>query len=165
MDQRYFLLQTEQELTLRHYSPKTKDSYLRCLREYFSATPLPLEQVNPDFIRDFLLAKQKAGRAPQTINLYLNAIKFFYREVAKSNLPIELKFAKRNKRLPVVLSREEVAKLIAQPTNVKHRLLLALACGAGLRYVQELLGHQNIRTTQTYTHLTNPAFKQIKSPL
>ncbi|PIR45319.1 MAG: integrase, partial [Candidatus Vogelbacteria bacterium CG10_big_fil_rev_8_21_14_0_10_51_16] len=37
--------------------------------------------------------------------------------------------------------------------------------GTDVRYVQELLGHANIRTTQIYTHLTNPALKNIKSPL
>jgi len=37
--------------------------------------------------------------------------------------------------------------------------------GVDVRYVQELLGHANIRTTQIYTHVTNPAIKNIKSPL
>ena len=37
--------------------------------------------------------------------------------------------------------------------------------GVDVRYVQELLGHQNIRTTQVYTHVTNPKIKNIKSPL
>lgn len=37
--------------------------------------------------------------------------------------------------------------------------------GVDIRYVQELLGHQNIRTTQQYTQVTNPKLKNIKSPL
>jgi len=37
--------------------------------------------------------------------------------------------------------------------------------GTDVRYVQELLGHQNIRTTQIYTQVTNPSLKRIKSPL
>ena len=37
--------------------------------------------------------------------------------------------------------------------------------GVDVRYVQELLGHANIRTTQLYTKVTNPSLKKIKSPL
>lgn len=37
--------------------------------------------------------------------------------------------------------------------------------GTDIRHVQELLGHQNIRTTQIYTQVTNPQLKNIKSPL
>lgn len=37
--------------------------------------------------------------------------------------------------------------------------------GVDIRYVQELLGHQNIRTTQQYTHVTNPQLRNIRSPL
>ena len=40
-----------------------------------------------------------------------------------------------------------------------------LESGVDVRYVQELLGHKNIRTTQIYTRVTNPALKNIKSPL
>jgi len=40
-----------------------------------------------------------------------------------------------------------------------------LESGTDVRYIQELLGHQNIRTTQIYTKVTNPAVKNIKSPL
>lgn len=37
--------------------------------------------------------------------------------------------------------------------------------GTNLRYIQKLLGHNNVRTTQTYTEVSNPALKNIKSPL
>lgn len=185
---------------------------------------------------------------------------------------INLKFAKRSKKLPIVLSREEIKSVIDAIRNPKHKLIISLAYGAGLRisevvnfkvkdinleeltihlknakgkkdritifpekikndlqgliagknlndylfeserggkltertaqkvfenalreagikkdatfhslrhsfathllengvdvrYVQELLGHQNVRTTQIYTQVTNPKLKNIKSPL
>ncbi len=259
------------ELKLRNYSSKTIKSYLGCLRDYFDFIGLNCEILDVDKIKKFLLKKQESNYAPQTVNLYLNAIKFFYREVLKDYAKIDIKFAKRNKKLPVVLSRDEINKIINATANNKHRLMVALSYGAGLRvsetvtlkirdilidelmihvkdakgkkdrmtiipdklvaelrllitgrdgntylfeserggplttrsaqavfyrmlqktnikkdatfhslrhsfathllengvdirYVQELLGHNNIRTTQIYTHVTNPNIKNIKSP-
>ncbi len=271
MQQKY-LEQTRQELRLRNYSFKTIKSYLGCLREYFDFKKLNLEKIDEEKIKQFLLNKQDKNYSPQTINLYLNAIKFFYREVLKIPQKINLKFAKRTKKLPIVLSRQEIKNIIDSIKNPKHKLIISLAYGAGLRisevinlkikdvnleeltihlknakgkkdritifsekirsnlenlitgkksddylfeserggkltertaqkvfenalreagikkdatfhslrhsfathllengvdvrYVQELLGHQNIRTTQIYTQVTNPKLKNIKSPL
>ena len=63
------------------------------------------DRLNPEVIKQFLLEKQGRGNAPQTVNLYLNAVKFFYREMIKSSRKIEIRFAKRSRKLPVVLSR------------------------------------------------------------
>lgn len=61
------------------------------------------------FIKQFLLLKHDKGQAPQTINLFLNAIKFFYHEVLKTPRRIDISFAKRTKKIPVVLSRNEIS--------------------------------------------------------
>lgn len=260
------------ELKVRNYSPKTIKAYLTCLTDYFSHKQLNLNVLDQDNIRHYLLDKQEKGYSPQTVNLYLNAIKFFYHETIKSREPFAIKFAKRNKALPIVLSRQEIQLILSNVNNSKHKLLLSLSYGAGLRvseavnlkvgdlnleeltihikeakgkkdhltlipdklindlknliagktsnayvfeserggkltertaqkifetalrksaikkdvtfhslrhsfathllengtdvrYVQELLGHANIRTTQIYTHVTNPAIRNIKSPL
>ena len=267
-----YLEKTRQELRLRNYSFKTIKAYLGCLREYFDFKKFDLEKIDEENIKQFLLNKQDKNYSSQTINLYLNAIKFFYREVLKIPQKINLKFAKRSKKLPIVLSREEIKSIINLIKNPKHKLIISLAYGAGLRvsevvnlrvndinleeltihlknakskkdritifpekieqdlkiliaskdlddilliserggklsertiqkifsnylqkakikkkatfhslrhsfathllengvdvrYVQELLGHQNIRTTQIYTHVTNPQIRNIKSPL
>lgn len=120
------------ELRLRNHSLRTRKNYLRCLREYFEA--VGLEGVGDvDRIRRFLIKKQDEGKAPQTVNLSLNAIKFFYHQVLQDGTRIQLKFAKRTKKLPVVLSRQEVRMLLGAIRNVKHRTMIALAYGAGLR--------------------------------
>ncbi|MBU0721959.1 tyrosine-type recombinase/integrase [Patescibacteria group bacterium] len=259
-------------LKLRNYSSKTIKSYLFYVRDFLLFAKEKNIPNKDEAIKQFLLNKQQKAQSSQTINLALNAIKFFYREVIKTQAKIDLKFAKRNKRLPVVLSRLEIEKIIHNISNIKHRLAISLAYGAGLRvseianmrvkdinieeltihikeakgkkdrltvfpekisadiknliagkqgndfvfesnrggkltttsfqkifqktflksniqkdatfhslrhsfathllengvdvrYVQELLGHQNIRTTQIYTHVTNPSLKNIKSPL
>ncbi len=229
---------------------------------------------DPDInlIKKYLLEKQKREQSSQTINAHLQAIKYFYREIFKSQIPIDIKFAKTASKLPVVLSRSEIEQIINWIVNSKHKMMISLAYASGLRvsevinlkikdinigeltihlkgakgnkdritifpeklvdnitrlsnkksgndylfeserggkltertaqkvfenalrksgikkdasfhslrhsfathllengvdvrFVQELLGHANIRTTQIYTKVTNPSLKKIKSPL
>ena len=128
-----YLDKTERELRLRNYSPKTNKSYLACLTEYFAFHGADIEQMNEENIKEFLLQKQAKDYAPQTINLYLNAIKFFYQQVLKIYKKIDIRFAKKSKKLPVVLSRQEISQILDKIKNSKHKLLLALSYGAGLR--------------------------------
>jgi len=93
MQQKY-LEQIRQELRLRNYSFKTIKAYLGCLREYFDFKKFNLEKIDEENIKQFLLSKQDKNYSSQTVNLYLNAIKFFYRKILKVSQKINLKFAK-----------------------------------------------------------------------
>src|SRR3989338_345255 len=68
-----------------------------------------------------------------TARLALNAIKFYYRTVKKRRFYFNFGLPRGTKRLPVVLSKAEVAALLGAVTNVKHRLLFSLMYSAGLR--------------------------------
>jgi len=92
-----WLQKTKIELRIRNYSLKTVSAYLACLKEYFTYKNSDLDKSDQENLRNFLLKKQDSGYSPQTVNLYLNAIKFFYREIIRSSEPINIKFAKRNK--------------------------------------------------------------------
>lgn len=266
------LERTEAELRLRNYSPKTMKSYLHYLQDFLGFQAAQPGDGNEVTIRRFLLSLESKGASAETRNLCLSAVKFYFRNVAKSGQRFDIRTAKRNRSLPIVLSREEIARMLEGTKNTKHRLMLALAYGSGLRvsevvalrvgdvdvseltlhikqakgkkdrlsimpeklvdelrtmingktgqdlvfpsewggqlttrtaqkifeqaharakinkpatfhslrhsfathllengtdvrYVQELLGHNNIRTTQRYTQVTNPMLKQIRSPL
>lgn len=262
----------ERELRIRNYSQKTIKCYRYGLKKYFDYKKLNFLILDVESIKNFLYCCQQEGVSAQSRNLFLNAIKFYYHSVLGKDQKVDIKSAKKPVKLPVVLSREEIEKILECTKNTKHKLLLALAYGAGLRvgevvtlkvrdincdeltilikqakgqkdritilpkklvndlrnlmtgksgdeyvlaserggrlstrtaekvfekslkkakvnkeavfhslrhsfathllengvdirYVQELLGHQNIRTTQIYTHVTNPKLKNIKSPL
>ena len=104
---------------------------MSCAREYFASKGDFELDIN--HLRSFLEQKLALGRAGQTVNMYLYAIKFFFARVQKLNKKIDLRYAKRNKTLPTVLSRSELSKLFVHTKNKKHRLILELSYGAGLR--------------------------------
>lgn len=262
----------ERELRIRNYSPRTIKSYIFALGQYFSFKKYDFSVFDQNNVEEFLLFSANRGLSAQSRNLFLNAIKFYYKHIVGNNGLVRIRSAKKENKLPVVLSKEEVSLLLSSVKNNKHNLLLSIAYGAGLRvsevvslkvqdidlsallvyvrqakgrrdrisvlseslvkklivfssaksandylfesrrggklnartaqkifenalkksgikkqatfhslrhsfathllengvsirYIQELLGHQNIRTTQIYTHLTNPQLKNIKSPL
>lgn len=127
------LEKTKNLLKMRNYSPRTIKSYLFYINQYLLfAQRNNLEDKNKA-IASYLLEKQNAGKASKTINLSLNSIKFFYREVMKSNDKIDFKCARGNSKLPVVLSRIEIKNIITNIINSKHKLMVSIAYAAGLR--------------------------------
>ena len=133
MNLQELLERIKNELRLRNYSQRTIESYLFCLKDYFKCLKIVKKDPNVIFIKKYLLEKQSRRQSSQTINLYLQAIKYFYREIMKSKIGIEIKFAKTASKLPIVLSRKEIEKIIDSLNNSKHKLLIAISYGAGLR--------------------------------
>ena len=73
----YYLKLIEKELKYRNYSLKTIKSYLRCIKEYLEFIKPNFKYLNESKVKSFLINKQDNKYSPQTINLYLNSIKFF----------------------------------------------------------------------------------------
>lgn len=127
-----FAGQLKTELLLRNYSPKTVLAYCRCMREFesFLGNKLPDDGT---LVREFLIKIKERPIASQTFNLYVNSLRFFYKNILKRHLRVEVKSARRVHRLPIVLTKNEIELLLNVTMNRKHKLLLALAYGAGLR--------------------------------
>ena len=123
------------ELVRRHYATTTRESYLRILNAFHRRTGRRLDRVGPDDLRRyqvFLLEERKL--AVGTVVAEVAALRFFFLRVLKRrDMKEDLPYPKRRKRLPVVLSPEEVQRLIAGAKNLYHRTLLLTLYGAGLR--------------------------------
>jgi len=263
----------EKELRFRRYSPRTIKQYLGCARDFLSQfLHKGPDRISAEEVEAYLHKKAEQGLSHSAMRGYYSAIRFLFVHACKIPFKVDVVFGKRAYRLPAVLTRQEILKMLKYTRNRKHRLLLATAYGAGLRvsevvalrardldfasrtihikqakgkkdrisilserivkglgdltagklgrafvfesqrggklttttaqkvfhqakkragiikpatfhslrhsfathlledgvdvrYVQELLGHSNIRTTQRYTQVTNPALKNIVSPL
>jgi len=122
-----FLLGLERELKYRNYSSKTIETYSTCLKYFLKYIKNDISKITKDIIIDFTLHLQSKNKAPKTINLYKDAIKFFAINILKINLDFDIRLSKEAKKLPIVLSREEISKIIENTKNPKHKLLLSLS--------------------------------------
>ncbi|MEI7557294.1 MAG: phage integrase N-terminal SAM-like domain-containing protein [bacterium] len=125
-----YLIQLSRELQQRNYSPRTVEIYSNCLRFFLKWIDHDVSKISREKILDFVLFLQHQGKAPKTINLYKEVIKFFCRQILKVSLGQEIRLSKEPKKLPVVLSRFEIQRILDSVMNSKHKTLLALAYGA-----------------------------------
>jgi integron integrase len=127
------------QIRLKHYSIRTEETYLRVIRSFilFHRKRHPKE-MGADEIRQYLSHLANDGNvAASTQNVALSALLFLYREVLLIDLPLidGVERAKRPRRIPVVLTQEEVKCVLAQISGT-HHLMASLLYGAGLRLME-----------------------------
>ncbi len=121
------LQKLEIELKSRGFSRKTMKSYMfhtSCFLKRMGMQA-PQEEIQTYF------ACLSEKMDPRTVNLRISAVKFFYKNVLGKEILIT--FLKRPKRVPEVLTKNEVQKLITAASNTKHRLIIETIYGCGLR--------------------------------
>lgn len=156
-----YLQQTENLLKLRNYSPKTIKSYLLYIKKYLIFCKNKSFKNKKEAVEKFLLEKVENKNSPQTINLALNSVKFFYKEVLRDSEKVDLKFSKRSQKLPVVLTRREIKNILENILNVKYRIAIALSYAGGLRISEiQNLKVKDIDLTELTIHLKNAKGKK-----
>jgi site-specific recombinase XerD len=130
------LQKMEEDIRLRELSELTLKGYLRETRRYLDFLGCtPIETTSAVDIRRYQnYLRDECHLNPSTINGYISAVTFLYevtldRQLNKKQVPR----CKKYKRLPVILSRSELARLFEATTNLKHRAILSLGYGSGLR--------------------------------
>ena len=123
---------------LRGLSPKTIKTYSVTVDKFLRTYRLSPHKVTQNQIKFFLLRKLESGAAGNTINVYLNALKFFYEVCLNKKLTINIKYSKVPKKLPKFLTKEECLHFFDCIKNNKHHLMITLMYSAGLR-ISELL--------------------------
>jgi len=124
---------------LHHYSYRTEESYLHWIRRFivFNEKRHPRE-MGPDEIQRFLSDLATRGRvSASTQNQALSALLFLYKKVLQMDLPWldDIVRAKRPVRVPIVLTRSEVSKVLSA-MHGKHWLMASILYGSGLRQIE-----------------------------
>jgi len=123
----------QDDLKLKNYARGTVEQYLGCARrfvEHFGISPVSLGE---DVVRKYVL-KLAEERSPSTVKMHVAAIRFLYEVTLRSpEVVVGLHFPKVPHRLPDILSREEVRRLLEAIEPPKYRAVLMTAYGAGMR--------------------------------
>jgi integron integrase len=123
---------------LKHYSIRTEQAYVNWIKRYilFHNIRHPKEMGNSEIEVFLTHLAVKENVAASTQNQALSALLFLYREVLRQELgPIDALRAQKPKRLPTVLTREEVHRVLAQLSGTR-RLMAQLLYGSGLRLME-----------------------------
>ncbi len=132
------LYKFRKEAEFRRFSPRTIETYEGCLRKFFEAVRKDYREITKKDVREFLEELQARKVAGGTMHVYLNAIKFFFEGIMHRNFRIDIKYSRRPKKIPVFLNKEEVKRMLEEVHNLKHRLIIEVLYGGGLR-VSELI--------------------------
>lgn len=125
-----------QKLTLKQYSPNTIKTYIHMFRQFLLyVNPLPLHQVTTSHILHYHKEIiEKRGISASYQNQSINAIKFYIEKVLNyPKVTYDLCRPRKSKNLPKVLSVEEVARILDKTHNIKHKTILSVIYGCGLR--------------------------------
>ncbi|MEM4755969.1 MAG: tyrosine-type recombinase/integrase [Candidatus Woesearchaeota archaeon] len=148
-----------QECAVRGYSEKTMRSYLFHVKKFLDSKMKPKEYL-------YLLIKKE--KSDETIRAACFAIKFYLSIIKKeddefSQVLTELPNVKREKKLPIILSKQEVEMLISATKNINHRLIIQLGYSSGLR-VSEIINlkWQDIDFDRNLIHLKRAKGKKTE---
>jgi site-specific recombinase XerD len=124
-----------QELVLRGYAHRSRKVYLHHIRRFLATIDTPLSSTGATEIRGYLVELAYSDHVSRSYqNQAISSIKFLYNHVLRRPQTItDLPRPRRERRLPVVLSRDEVARLLKAVSNSKHRAALMMAYSGGLR--------------------------------
>ena len=124
-----------EELQRRNYAQTTAEAYIHALREFAAYYHRPPDQLGPKQISGFQLHLLRDRRlSPQTVKQHIAAVRFFFVHTLKRHYPpSDFRYPKTPQRLPIILSKEEVGRMLDATTTLLHRTLLMTLYSTGMR--------------------------------
>jgi site-specific recombinase XerD len=156
------------EMELRNYSERTIKSYAACMSKVQNFSGQPFDTITIEQLKDFLHQRITVdGISVSLVNQTISAFKIIQVDVFEREWePIRIKRPRREKKLPVILTTGEVAKMISLTRNIKHKALIALAYSSGIRREEtRTLKPENIDSQMMRIHVVNGKGKKDRYTL
>lgn len=125
-----------EDMTIRGFGAKTQVDYIRCVKRFAAFLGRSPDTATPEEIRQFQFALREDGATPSAINAIVSALRFFFKvTLDRPDIDRWTQFVREPRRLPVIMSADEVARVIecAPGPGLKYKAAFSVAYGAGLR--------------------------------
>lgn len=125
------------DMNMRHFSRETQRNYTRDVGRFATFLGRPPDTATAEDLRRFQVEQRETGVPVPTMNSVVSALRFFFTQTLdRPDLARRLVRVSHPRKLPVVLSRNEVTRLLNATTCLKHQAALSVAYGAGLRVAE-----------------------------
>src|SRR3954454_3415994 len=123
-----------EDMTMRKFAPQTQQGYIRAVKGFSAFLGASPDTASFEDLRRYQLYLVSTGTGAPTINHTTTALRFLFMvTLRRPDLVAYLPFVREPRRVPVVLSPEEVARLLNAAPGLKYKAALSIAYGAGLR--------------------------------
>jgi len=124
-----------QKLELKRYANNTVKTYVSCFEDFLNYyNKSNVDELNENDVRNYLVFLIKMDRSDSYINQAINSIKFYYETVlGMPNRFYSIERPRKKRKLPIVLSKEDISLIIKNTNNLKHKCIISLLYSAGLR--------------------------------
>lgn len=123
-----------EDMTIRKFAPKTQHDYLQRVKNFAVFLGRSPDTASLEDVRRYQLHLTASGVGVPTLNQTVSTLRFFFKvTLGRSDIVNHTQFVREPRKLPVVLSPEEVARLLDAAPGLKYKAALSVAYGAGLR--------------------------------
>ena len=123
-----------EDMTVRGFAPKTQTGYIRAVRDFTAFFGRSPDQASAEDLRRYQLHMRSIGASATSMNAAVSALRFFFTvTLGRDDAQVGMTTVREPHRLPVILSPEEVRRLLDAAPGLKYRAALSVAYGAGLR--------------------------------
>jgi integrase/recombinase XerD len=123
-----------EDMTIRKFAPKTQHDYLQRVKNFAAYLGRSPDTANFEDLRRYQLHLAASGAGVPTLNQTISTLRFFFKvTLGRPDIVERTAFVHEPSKLPVVLSPEEVARLLDAAPSLKYKTALSVAYGAGLR--------------------------------